>query len=484
MAETTPKGWQTCALDSIARVGAGNPAPQGKENFTPDGVPFVRVQDMGQVGESKHISETRDYVTTSVSESLRTFPAGTVLLTKSGASTLLNQRAVLKRASHVVSHIATIEASDATSPDWLYYFLKTVDAGQLAHGGNMPSLPLSRIKAIQTPLPPLNEQRRIVEKIETLFARLDKGEEAVREVQTLLKRYRQSVLKAAVTGALTADWRAKCRAKMGDGRELLDQILKERSKKWSGRGRYKAPRNPDTSGKEPLPKNWAWATIEQVGYIQSGQTPKGVEAHLVQSGTVPWFKVSSMNDLGNEKAMYTSKWMFTKESAKAAKLNILPAGTIAFPKRGGAILTNKKRRLGVPGALDLNTMGFVPIALEGYLWIYFQGLDLRTVYDGSNVPQINYHDIADLFVAVPPEDEAKAICEKVELRLGQIAKLEEWCETELKRSASLRQSILKDAFAGRLVPQDPDDEPASVLLDRIKAGRSASPKKTRRKATA
>ncbi len=69
-------------------------------------------------------------------------------------------------------------------------------------------------------------------------------------------------------------------------------------------------------------------------------------------------------------------------------------------------------------------MGYVPVALADYLWVYFQGLDLRQIYDGSNVPQINYHDVADLLIAIPSEEEAKVIADEVEERLSQIAKLE------------------------------------------------------------
>src|SRR5690606_36481298 len=114
------------------------------------------------------------------------------------------------------------------------------------------------------PVAPLNEQRRIVEKIETLFARLDKGEEALRDVQKLLARYRQSVLKAAVTGALTADWRAENAHRLEHGRDLLARILQTRRETWQGRGKYKEPAAPDTTDLPELPDGWVWATVEQV----------------------------------------------------------------------------------------------------------------------------------------------------------------------------------------------------------------------------
>ena len=121
-----------------------------------------------------------------------------------------------------------------------------------------------KLKALQVPVPPLNEQRRIVEKIETLFARLDQGEAALRHTQTLLARYRQSVLKAAVTGALTADWRAQNAHRLEPGRDLLARILQTRRQTWQGRGKYQEPAAPDTTRLPELPEGWVWASVDMI----------------------------------------------------------------------------------------------------------------------------------------------------------------------------------------------------------------------------
>ena len=128
--------------------------------------------------------------------------------------------------------------------------------------GDRPRVKFDSIADFEFLLPPLNEQRRIVEKIETLFARLDKGEEALRAVRTLLARYRQSVLKAAVTGQLTADWRADNR--LEHGRDLLARILQTRRDTWQGRGKYKEPAAPDTSDLPELPDGWVWASLDSL----------------------------------------------------------------------------------------------------------------------------------------------------------------------------------------------------------------------------
>ncbi len=126
------EGWEQASFEDIADIGAGNPAPQG-EQFFKDGVfPFVRVQDMGRLGENKHIINTADRINQHAIEKMKLFPKGTVLFTKSGASSLLNQRAILKTDMYVVSHIATAMPFNGILSDHLYYWLKTSDFNHIS----------------------------------------------------------------------------------------------------------------------------------------------------------------------------------------------------------------------------------------------------------------------------------------------------------------------------------------------------------------
>jgi type I restriction enzyme S subunit len=487
MSSGLPQNWVSVPIGDLGTwSGGGTPSKAIADYWTDGTVPWVSPKDM----KSFRIRQAEDTITEQAVEqsSAKKIPPSSILMvTRSGILAHTFPVAVNDVEVAVNQDIKTLSPSAGVSPEYLAWFLKSQNFFILKnctkHGTTVSSVDTGCLKRVEIPLAPDAEQRRIVEKIEVLFAQLDKGEEAVREVQTLLRRYRQSVLKAAFTGELTADWRAVRDGTPEDGRETLARILKLREREWTGRGRYRDPDEPDSATMPELPSGWTWASLEQIGYVQSGQTPKGVEEHVSTEGTIPWFKVSSMNAAGNGDYLRRSAWMFTEQGIKSAKLNLMPVGTIVFPKRGGAILTNKKRRLGVPGALDLNTMGFVPVALHEYIWCYFLGLDLRSVYDGSNVPQINYHDIADLLIAIPSEREADEIASMVRERLSEAEALNEICLAELRRSASLRQSILKDAFSGRLVAQDPSDEPASDLLERIRSDRAAA-KPTRRVTTA
>ena len=157
--------WPLIPLDQIADVSAGNPAPQDPSHFSDDGHPFVRMQDVGRLHVSSNLTETVDRVTdVAVRQGgLRLYPEGTLLVPKSGASVNLNHRVMLGRAAYVVSHLATIiPDSRRVDPSYLFHWSMVYDPRRQAQVTSVPSLPLSMIKAALVPLPPLDEQRRIV----------------------------------------------------------------------------------------------------------------------------------------------------------------------------------------------------------------------------------------------------------------------------------------------------------------------------------
>ena len=157
--------WPLLSLDAIADVSAGNPAPQNPAHFSNDGHPFVRMQDVGRVHVSPNLTETVDRITDAAVRhgGLRLYPKGTLLVPKSGASVNLNHRAMLGLPAYVVSHLATIVPdSRRVDPSYLFHWSMVYDPRRQAQVTSLPSLPLSLIKTALVPLPPLDEQRRIV----------------------------------------------------------------------------------------------------------------------------------------------------------------------------------------------------------------------------------------------------------------------------------------------------------------------------------
>ena len=378
------------------------------------------------------------------------------------------------------------------SGDFLNYFLlqdefRREAQRHMAGTAGQLRVPASFLNESQISLPPLPEQHRIVAEIETQFTRLDASVAALRRARANLKRYRASVLKAACEGRLVPTEAELARS---EGREyepagvLLERILAERRVRWESqekrRGNYKEPSAPDTSVLPELPEGWVWAVVNQVASVESGQTPKGLaEVVSSEANGVPWYRVADMNTTGNEVFMLAGKVTLAKLQVAQLGLHLRPPGAIIFPKRGGAIGTNKKRRLSVDAAYDLNTMGLVPIGAVGdYLWWWFQTVDLASLGDGSNVPQINHDDIEVIAMPLPPLAEQRRIVVEVERRLSVVQQAEATVAASLARAERLRQSILKQAFSGKLLPQDPGDEPASALLERIRAEREAAAQMT------
>lgn len=157
--------WPKVDLEEISEISAGNPAPQEASHFCPEGYPFVRMQDVGRKHIDPDLVETTDRVSPlAVQEcGLRLYPAGTLLIPKSGASVNLNHRAMLGQDAYVVSHLATIIPDRRkVLPSYLFHWSQHYDPRSQAQVTSLPSLPLSLIKAAQVPLPPLDEQRRLV----------------------------------------------------------------------------------------------------------------------------------------------------------------------------------------------------------------------------------------------------------------------------------------------------------------------------------
>lgn len=168
-------GWQQAILGDVASVGAGNSAPQGKENFEGGALPFFRTSDVGKVRFGT-ISQSADLLNEAGAQKLRRVPAGTVLMPKSGASTFLNHRVQMKVDGFVSSHLATIKGlEEQTNDEFLLYYLATVAAQDLIQDNKYPSLTLGQIKSISIDLPPLEEQRRIVAVLDEAFAGLDRA---------------------------------------------------------------------------------------------------------------------------------------------------------------------------------------------------------------------------------------------------------------------------------------------------------------------
>lgn len=354
---------------------------------------------------------------------------------------------------YVVSHIAAAIPENGVLSEWLYFWLSRVDFSHYTHATTLPSLPLSKIKGMTVPVAPIAEQARIADALDELFSDLDAGVAALERARDRLKLYRASILKAAVEGALTADWRAErpepaSETKPGE------------------------PATPDTAGASALPGGWRRVFLEDVATVVAGNpAPQGSE-NFDEEG-VPFVRVQDMGRLGARSRIFDARDRLTETAAR--KLRLFPAGTVLFTKSGASTLLNQRAILGRPMHVVSHVAAAIPE--DGVLseWLYFclSCVDFARYAHATTLPSLPLSRVRKIVIPLPPSAEQKAIVEAVEEQLAVVDRLEADIDAKLAAARTLRQAILRDAFAGRLAPQDPDDEPASALLARIAAEREA-----------
>ena len=222
-----------------------------------------------------------------------------------------------------------------------------------------------------------------------------------------------------------------------------------------------------------LPDGWEYIKLSQIAYLGSGFTPSPSE--LSTNGNIPYFKVSDMNTIGNEKYISITQQYYIGDKTK----KVFPKHTIIFPKNGGAVFTNKKRILSQDSIVDLNTGAFIPYGLIDveYAYILFSTIDFREHHKGTALPTINTEFMDKLIFGLPPIAEQKRIVKAIEKLSPYIQEYDnlERQATKLDKEIydKLKKSILQYAIQGKLVEQDENDEPASVLLERIRAEKKA-----------
>ena len=352
--------------------------------------------------------------------------------------------------------------------------------------GDRPRVDFAQFADYSLPLPPLTEQGRIVGEIETQFTRLDASVAALRRAQVNLKRYRASVLKDACEGRLVPTEAELARSEGRDYESagvLLERILEERRALWESqekrRGKYKEPSAPDTSALPGLPEGWVWATVGTcLADIRAGKNfkceerpPRCQEYGVVKVSSVTWGEFDETesktcyddNKIDHSLLIGTGDFLFSR----ANTLQLVGACVIVKAVRLSLMLSDKILRFTV-----------IQVPQEWLLYC------LRSVFGRDEIERlatgnqesmrnIGQERIREIRLPLPPLAEQRRIVAEVERRLSVVQQAEATMEASLARAERLRQSILKQAFSGKLVPQDPDDEPASVLLERIRAEREA-----------
>ena len=433
-----PDSWKWVTLENILyQLTDGTHATP---RYTSSGVPFISVKD---ISNGKLSFENTKYI--SLEEhfelSKRCKPEkGDILLSKVGTTGIPVAVNTNIEFSIFVSIALLKLFPTLIFSNFLIYAIQSplvqLQAKANTRGVGNKNWVLSSIGRTIIPLPPLNEQKRIVAKIEELLPFINEYDKKEQKLTTLNQQFpeqlKKSILQAAIQGQLVAQ-----DPNDEPASELIKRIQAEKERLISEK-KIKKPKVKSEiavrnglpyeiiNGVErcisdelpfEIPESWCWVRLGNIGILTAGKTPSNDK--LSKHGNIPYFKVSDMNSIGNEVYLVNTELFLFNSSY------IYPKNSIVFPKNGGALLTNKKRILSRDSMVDLNTGVFIPSSHIDvkYLYLLFLTIDFKKIYKGTALPTLDYDKLNNLLIGIPPLNEQKRIVQKIEEVFSHIQSL-------------------------------------------------------------
>ena len=359
-----------------------------------------------------------------------------------------------------------------------YYLVNFYNSGEISKyqsgSNNLRNLKFKEYETINIPVAPLLEQKRIVEKLDSLLAQVDTIQQRLNNLPDIIKRFRQSVLAAAVSGKLTEQWRTEnigYRNPLRDIAKKREELIKSGAIKLS---KQNFPLPFDEALSE-LPEGWGWSRLISISLLVTD----GKHGNCVDEVNSGYYFLSA-KDVNNGKLNYlNAREINQKEFKEVHQRTNLEAGDICIVNTGATVgklaiaqespLTEKSTFQKSVAVIKL----IKPYMNEKYISFYLRDASERLFKSstGSAVNNLLLSTMKQLTVPVPPVEEQTEIVRLVEQYFALADTLEKNLANAKQRVENLTQSILAKAFRGELVPQDPNDEPADKLLARIKAAR-------------
>ncbi len=517
-----PNGWCVATIMDVATASGGGTPSKSDPSYWDEGtIPWVSPKDM----KSFLVTSSEDSVTTKALGRLTLIPSKSILIVvRSGILSRTLPVSINKIPVTVNQDMRAFVPALGVDARYIAWQLVSKERDILDRcakdGTTVASIEGPALARYPMAIAPLNEQTRIVEKLEELLSDLDAGVAELKAAQRKLARYRQSLLKAAVEGALTADWRAArvaassssslrkqgpsdsrrntaksldSRVRGNDGHEesgagLLQRILTERRTRWETKqlakyaeqgktppngwqSKYPEPVAPDTTDLPALPAGWVWATLSQVGWLDRGRSKhRPRNAPHLYGGPYPFVQTGDIRD--SDTFIHEASTCYSE--AGLAQSRLWPTNTLCITI---AANIGKTALLAMEACFPDSVVGYLPAsdAVSVHYIEYFMRTaqqKLENEAPATAQKNINLEILERLPVPVPPASEQFALVEKLSEALLAVRAQLDAIDLGIKQAAAQRKNILKAAFAGQLVPQDPRDEPASALLERIRAERA------------
>ncbi len=475
-----PKGWRVATVGEVCLPKVLQGAP--KEEFV-----YV---DIGSVDNQRKsiVEPSRVSAKAAPSRARQMLRHGDVLVSLTRPT--LNAVAVVPESldGSVGSTGFDVLRAIGCEPAWLFAFVRSPSFVErmsgLVQGALYPAVRPRDVRETALPLPPLNEQRRIVAKLGAIQARSRRAREALDAVPPLLERLRQSILAAAFRGDLTADWRAKNKD-VEPASKLLERIRTERRKKWEEselaklkakgkpptedkwKSKYKEPVPVETAGLPELPEGWCWASVSELASIQLGQRrapeyANEAEYPYVRAANITWrgLNLSDVKTMG---------------FADPASVSLEPGDVVLSEASGSPTEVGKPAlwRGEIPGccfqATVLRVRSWSASSVSGR-WLHGAFLrnamlgDFAAMAPGLGILHLTSERMRSWAVPLAPIKEQSIVLDLVEAALQRAYAAEDNVAALGRGCADLERSVLAKAFRGELVPQDPNDNPAATML--------------------
>jgi|LGOV01.1.fsa_nt_gb type I restriction enzyme S subunit len=472
------EGWVETTLDQLLQTLESGSRPKGGVRGIKEGILSIGGEHLDDTGGFRF--QSIKFVPHRFFECMNRgrIQAGDILIVKDGATTgkvALARDDFPYNPAVVNEHVFICRPATDISPSFLFYFLFSKDGQDRIlenfRGSAQGGINQSFAAGTAVPLAPISEQKRIVAKVEQLLSSVNAARERLAKVPTILKRFRQSVLAAACSGRLTADWRVDSEIK-SSGTQILDFIAPKRNS---------CEKSTDINSAWHFlynPRSWDWAFLSEIAESRLGKMLDkkknvGVPTKYLRNINVRWFGFD-LNGLQEMKA--------TKEDRK--KLCLCDGDVLVCeggePGRA-AVWENNTQGLIYQKALHrIRLKGNIqPKWLAYNLWVDADSKRLDSLFTGTTIKHLTGKSIAKYPIAIPPIGEQKELVRRVEALFKLADAIEKRVAGATAQAEKLTQAILAKAFRGELIPTEAElarregrsYESAAALLAKIEAQR-------------
>jgi type I restriction enzyme, S subunit len=452
MENDLPKGWVYATIQEIAfTASGGTPSTNKKEYWENGNIPWINSGTL----KDTIISKPSHYITEHglKNSSAKLFPKDSVLIALTGATT--GRVGILDFQCSANQSVTALYPSINNCPKYLYYFLlySRADIVGMSLGSAQPHINKYIVDHLKIPIPPLGEQNRIVTKLNALFEKLESNKQRLERIPQILKRFRQSVLTAAVSGKLTELWRTynkNTQKKIEHDKDILKRF-----------------------GNITNKYGWINCTVKDLFQSFGGGTPSRSNKNY-WNGSISWV---SSGDVKSELIENGSE-SITVEGLKNSSAKICPVGSVIVVVRSGILqhtlpVSIVKKEVAINQDIKCFNSGNSILNYWLSLTLSSKAKEiLAKNREGTTVQSVKLETLKNFNLEVPPEAEILEIKSCVNSLYTLIDKIESHYLKAKNLFDKLPQTILFKAFSGKLVAQNLDDEPANVLLKRIKEDRA------------